>query len=252
MPRIVAQDSTRFWVELPLNTPRGSVRVKRRRCESDFGMIVPACSTRLERSDYLEWQIRYDLPDSPENRKRTTLGDCSFSNNVNVRKIPSELSELFFWSNRFGFLSDEEVRETFQSVADLDDSSFFDAVPLCRVSAPAETRNGVLFERKNVLHPLFIYDIGCFSLEITIQKQQRGSGVQPMLYFCIPVENLEFAYPCFERKAKTSPEKTCKWIVDSRTSRNFALAFRLLGMLSSRHRHDVLAILRTLFPALIN
>ncbi len=108
MPRIVAQDSTRFWVELPLNTPGGSVRVKRRRCETDFGMIVPACSTRLERADYLEWQIGCDLPDSPENRKRSTLGGCSFSNNVNVRRFRRSFRNCF--SGQTGLVSFQKKR----------------------------------------------------------------------------------------------------------------------------------------------
>ena len=249
-PRIIANGPALFWAELPLNAPGGSVRVKRRNCDSDFGRIIPACRAPLQQNDYLEWQIGYDLLASPDNVGRTTLEEKPFDNYANIRKVPSELSELLYWSNRFCFLGDEEIRNVFQTLSTLDTEDYFDKIQLSRMTLPSESKNGILFKRKNVVHPLFIFDNGDFSIEIVIQEQQHGSGIQPMLYLCIPVERIRFEYPCFEREPRTSREKTCKWVVNQHTGHGFSFAFLMLGMLSPRHNKDTRTILQTLFPDL--
>ena len=249
-PKVVARDASQFWVELPINTPKGKARVKRREHPSDFGRIISACSNPLERTDFIEWQVSYDL--EVKNAEQTTLPDKQFTNHDEKQKFPAGLSEIVFWAKTFGFLTDDEIRQTFQTLTRLETKeSFFDAIEPSREVLPDEPKNGFLFQRRNVAYPLFICNRESFTIEIAIQEQQNGSAVQPMLYLCFPVKDLKFYHPCFERKPKAKEKRYCDWIVKPSGAQDCLFAFLLLGMLSSRHRDDTRAILSKLFPDIL-
>lgn len=252
-PKIgVDVSSHRLWVELPLN--KGSVRVKRKIDTSVFGASVKACSKPLRKEDcnFIEWQIGYDLP-VKTGKARSTLFNKPFPGSAGKQKIPGELSEIVFWAHEFGFLTDAEIRKTKKALDG--ETEFLDSlVPIPARRPETETRNGFSFGRIDVSLPVLVSDFGCFKVVVSIQKQQYGSSVQPMLYFCIPISagngKLQFRYPAFDRKPETADEKICDWNIGKDEAGKCLDAFRLLGMLSSRHNKDTCQILQTLFPDL--
>ena len=243
--------SSALWAELPLTAPTGKVRVKRRSHFSEYGEPVAARFVPLSQADYVEWQIGYDIPAVPENAAATTLSGLAFTNAKGEAKHPFELSELLFHSARFGFVSGAEVAEARRFVAGLADADLVDAradMAILR-SHPAEAEiNGIPFFRMEVRYPLAVHRFGSYEIcaEVMNREKQKGVGVQPMLYVCIPLSVLSFAEPPFGRTAEKG--ETCSWRFGPAEGELALELFRVFGMLSARHRHDTLAKIDALFP----
>lgn len=73
-----------------------------------------------------------------------------------------------------------------------------------------------------------------------------SDGTQAMLYVCLPITTLKFPRPVLGRTLDT--KECAEWIVGREEAALSLEMFRVLGMLSPKHRHDVMAILRMLFP----
>ncbi len=98
-----------------------------------------------------------------------------------------------------------------------------------------------------VSYPLIVHKFGKYDIytEIMNREKQRGVGVQPMLYVCIPITSLSFSRNPIGRSLDA---KECSdWIIGEEEAKLSLELFRMFGMLSLKHRHDVLAILSTLF-----
>lgn len=240
---------------LPLTSPTGKFRVKRRSHFKEYGLPVAARKEKLSRAGYVEWQIGYDLLAKPENAAATSLSDRTFKNSKDrpEKKFPYELSELLFHAHEFGWVRDSAIRRLSADIAAVPDGDLLDVRNDMAVlrSHPVETDvNGVAFWKMDVRYPLLVHRFGDYEIyaEVTNREKQRGVGLQPMLYVCIPLANLKFDAQPFGRTAK--PKETCRWPVGPSEVPLLLQLFRIFGMLSTRHRHDTLAILRTLFPAL--
>lgn len=48
-------------ISLPLTAPTGKIRVKQRDTFSEYGQPVAVKTTKMQNSNYVEWQIGYDL-----------------------------------------------------------------------------------------------------------------------------------------------------------------------------------------------
>lgn len=246
-------EAQRLWAVLPLTSPTGKIRVKRRSHFDEYGQPVAACAESLVQSNYIEWQIGYDLLATAENAAATTLSDRTFENSKErpETKYPYELSELLFHAYRFGWVNNDELRELVASVSAVSNGNLLDVRSDMAVlrSHPVETEvNGVSFWKMEVRYPLLVHRFGDYEIyaEVTNREKQRGVGLQPMLYVCIPLSNLVFDESPFGRTAK--PKEKCRWMVGPAEAPLLLELFRIFGMLSDRHRHDTLAILRTLFP----
>ena len=241
--------------ELPLTSPTGKIRVKRRSHFEQYGEPVAACSEHLLQSDYVEWQIGYDLLATPDNAPATTLSDRTFENAKNPpeTKFPYELSELLFHARRFGWFGEDAVRSLATFVAAVPDDKLLDVHPdmaVLRSNSVQTTINGMYFWKMEVRYPLLVHRFGDYEIyaEVINREKQRGVGLQPMLYVCIPLANLEFDASPFGRTAR--PKEKCRWPVGPAEAPLLLELFRIFGMLSARHRHDTLAILHALFPHL--
>jgi len=58
--QIVESDQT-LAVAVPLTSPTGKVRIKRRSCFSEYGAPVAAKQEPFTQLSYVEWQIGYDV-----------------------------------------------------------------------------------------------------------------------------------------------------------------------------------------------
>ena len=84
--------------------------------------------------------------------------------------------------------------------------------------------------------------------EVMNREKQRGVGVQPMLYVCIPITSLAFEQDPIGRSLNA--KESSNWYVGKEEAKLSLELFRMFGMLSVKHRHDVLTILETLFPCI--
>ena len=84
-------------ISLPLTAPTGKIRVKQRDTFSEYGQPVAVKTTKMQNSNYVEWQIGYDLLANEENKNYTSLKN-TFTNYKKELKYAYELSEIVYYS----------------------------------------------------------------------------------------------------------------------------------------------------------
>lgn len=102
------------------------------------------------------------------------------------------------------------------------------------------------FYVSEVKYPLLVHKFGNFDVlvEIIIKEKQRAVGVQPMLYVCFPITELESKdnTTLLGRVANT---KECGILSLDARHRTFVLeCCKIFGILSKNHRYDMLEILK--------
>ena len=81
-------------------------------------------------------------------------------------------------------------------------------------------------------------------IEISIQKQQYASGVQPMVYFCIPLKSFKNSAELIG-KSSVAGDKLI-YVINKNNVLNFVFMLKVFGMASNRHNYDIVKILETL------
>ena len=236
-------------VNLPLTKPTGKIRVKRRSFFSEYGEPIAPRKVKLSQSCYVEWQIGYDLLASPENAGKTSLKDLTFINYKGEVKYAYELSEIVFYAHRHGLIKDADVARCISDIrAVSDENTFEETSSISRTNPKEVTINGLQFYEMNVSYPLFVHRFGQYEIfaEIMIREKQRAVGTQAMLYVCLPITAMNFSRQAIGR---TMDAKECaEWRIGREEAALALELFRVFGMLSPKHRHDVMSILEMLFP----
>lgn len=103
--------------------------------------------------------------------------------------------------------------------------------------------NGLKFEETSIKLPtLFMITFDKTHIEVSIEKQQYASGIQPMVYFCIPFAS----FRNFEEllgKSSTSSHKLI-YAINTDNVKNIILLMKVFGMASKRHNQDIIRILK--------
>lgn len=251
-------------VRLPLTTPTGKVRVKRR--DPSSGYVSPVSTRKkggggMRPGDYIEWQIGYDLAAKDKNKSLTNLHveferSKSGKSKKKEKKFPYELSELLYYARQFGWVGDKDLLKLYSDIGKVPEDRLLENLKDMRTSPRSSGRvtiNEIPFEKKVAWHTFLIHDLsesGIFA-EVQIREKQRAVGIQPMLYFCIPFGNLDFVPIIPESGRLANKKEKCGWSVGKDEGPLILNLFRILGMLSLRHRDDTLAILSTLFPDIL-
>ena len=247
----VVNTTRSLFVNLPLTKPTGKIRVKQRSFFSEYGVPVAPRQTVLSHSHYVEWQIGYDLLATTENRGKTSLEGMTFRNYKKDVKFAYELSELLWYSHQRGLIEDTEIRNCHDAIKQVSEANTFEeSTAIMRTHPRERIINGLSFYEMQVSYPLFVHRFGPYEIfaEIMIREKQRAIGTQAMLYVCLPVTTLRFAIPIIGR---TLNAKECaEWHIGRGEASLTLEMFRVFGMLSPKHRYDVMAILELLFPSI--
>ncbi len=242
-----------LFVNLPLTKPTGKIRVKRRSFFSEYGEPIAVRKVALSQSCYVEWQIGYDLLATAENKEKTRLTDRTFRNYKDEVKYAYELGEILMCAYEQGLISDSKIQHCFEKVRCVtDESTFEETARISRTNPRERTINELAFYEMQVSYPLFVHRFGPYEIfaEIMVREKQRAVGTQAMLYVCLPITALKFQHPVLGR---TLDAKECaEWSIGREEAALSLEMFRVFGMLSPKHRHDVMAILKMLFPNLLN
>lgn len=81
-------------------------------------------------------------------------------------------------------------------------------------------------------------------IEISIQKQQSASGVQPMIYFCIPIKSFT-NFSEITGRSSVANDKLI-YAVSKSNVQNLIYLMKIFGMASKRHNHDIVQIVQTI------
>lgn len=246
----VFDKKSELFVLLPMTKPTGKIRIKERNSFSDYGNPFPARQRQISLKNYVEWQIGYDMLANEENKQKTTLSKNVFTNNKDEEKYPYELSEIIYYSFKKGLIKETDIQDTYNKIQSIEDSQLFDVIDSMRISRtnPVEkTINGLDFYEMKVSYPLVVHKFGKYDIyaEVMNREKQRAVGVQPMLYVCLPITSLEFETNPIGRVLNS--KECAKWVIAKDEAKLALELFRIFGMLSSKHRYDICAILKALF-----
>ena len=234
-----------IWLVIPA-TNSGKFRFKKRKNRLDFGETFSTRECLFDEQVYLEWQIGYDVPvkDVEDEEKSTKLNKKSFIGSNGKIKYPYELSEIFWTAIELNFISKKEVKcllGEIQKYAHFIDEKLISVEHHSKLSI-----NGVNFEETSIKLPtLFMVEtLDETQIEVSIQKQQYASGVQPMVYFCIPLKSFTNSSDLLG-KSSVSGDKL-RYVISQSNVQNLLNLMKVFGMASKRHQHDIIQIIQTL------
>ncbi len=224
----------------------GKFRFKKRNTKLEFGETFSTREIPFDKKTYLEWQIGYDVPvkDVKDGEAKTKLNKEYFVGSNGKQKYPYELSELIYEAVKLGLISKKELKDVLDEVANY--KNFIDQKAISVEHHSKITINGISFEEASIKLPtLFMIEtIDNTQIEVSIQKQQYASGIQPMVYFCIPFEAFVDS-PELLNKPSVSGDKLT-YIIDKNNVQNLVSMVKIFGMVSKRHNHDIIQIIKIL------
>jgi hypothetical protein len=230
---------------IPANNA-GKFRFKKRENRLDFGETFSTREGVFDDQTYLEWQIGYDVPvnDVEKGTKGTKLTSKHFIGSNGKKKYPYELSELFYEAMMLEFISKREVENLCKEVKSY--KNFIDEKSISVEHHAKLNINGINFEETSIKLPTLymIETLDETQIEVSIQKQQYASGVQPMVYFCIPLKAFNNSSD-FRGKSSNIGDKLV-YVINKPNVLNLVYIMKVFGMASRRHNHDVVKILETL------
>lgn len=228
----------------------GKYRFKKRKNNLDFGAIFSTREEAFDEQAYLEWQIGYDIPvkDVKDGKEKVKLDKKDFIGSNGKRKYPYELSEIFYTAVDIGLIAKEEVKILRDEISKY--KKFIDEKAITVERHSKLTINGINFEETSIKLPtLFMIEtIDKTQIEVSIQKQQYASGVQPMIYFCIPYKAFE-NHSDFFGKSSVAGDKLI-YSINKTNVQNLITLMKIFGMASIRHNHDIIQILNILLEVI--
>ena len=240
-------------VAIPLTKGTDKTRIKKRSMLNEYGVPVSTKSEPFGQSCYVEWQIGYDVVTSDiEKLSKTTLNNLRFIGANGKEKALYELSEYVKYFYDWKIVTKEELTNIQTFLSNLSEEDFLDnpikhpELAIKRTSFVEKQINGFNFMWSKVEYPLLVYKFGNYEIvtEIIIKEKQYAIGIQPMLYLCFPITELENSQELLGRVAKTKEVALFK--IDKNNILVFVELLKLFGTLSKNHRADVISILETI------
>lgn len=234
-------------VQIPLIS-RGKFRCKTRNNFQEFGKGFAPKSEIITENAYVEWQIGYDKKTNDDSKK-TSLKNIEFVGANGNLKNPYELAEIFYQLCQIGFIKKNEIKNLINTIEKT--NKFFKEKHEIHSEILKKTSfNNEDFYESIITLPTFNKkNKSCdMIIQISIEKQQYATGVQPMLYLNIPIYE-------FENKDKiightSQKEKYGILKIDQEKSEVFKNIFICFGMCSDSHHHDILKILEKIYENL--
>lgn len=236
---IVDETNRRIEESLPLTKPTGKIRVKTRGTFYEYGQPFASRKSRFTHDNYVEWQISYDTDECPSHHASITY--CGRGK----KRFMTELSFYLYKFCEWGAIRRDDMLDLKAYLENVNEESLVDNHGRFGITRtrPRETDiNGMPFSLVMLKYPQLVYRFGVQGIvaEITVREKQRAVGVQPMLYFCIPISELNPGRPLIGRTAERN-ERAGFAFSDENCSVVLEMA-RIFGILSAPHRADMLAI----------
>jgi len=223
----------------------GKFRFKKRQNRLGFGKTFSTRNEPFNEQAYLEWQISYDVPvrDVEAGDVEVKLNKQSFVGSNRKKKYPYELSELFYTAIKQAFISKEEVENLLEEICTY--REFIDKKVISVEKQISEIiLNGINFKETNIKLPtlFMVQTLDETQIEVSIKQQQYASGIQPMVYFCMPLISFKNSSE-FLGRSSVSRDKLI-YVISKSNVQNLVNLMRIFGMASERHRHDIVQIVK--------
>lgn len=250
--RIEKLENHRIIVSIPLTTQSGKIRVKERNSFYEYGLPVATRQISFSQKHYIEWQIGYDVDKNDREKfNLSTLQNSEFIGANGKKKALYELSEYLYYFTQWGIIDETEIESLYAFLSNIKNDDFIDSREDLQIfrSHPKEKQIlDIAFYISEVKYPLLVHQFGNFDIlvEIIIKEKQRAIGVQPMLYVCFPIVELE------PKNNKTFLGRVAEvkeygiLSLDSSHKAFLLECFKIFGILSKNHNYDTLQILQTI------
>jgi len=225
---------------------KGKFRFKKRENRLEFGEIFSTREEVFDEKSYLEWQIGYDVwvNDVMKGEKTTALRDKTFIGANRKEKYLYELSEIVHEAVNAGLLTGEELGSLLQEVQNYNE--YIDEKKIEIESKSKISIHNIDFEELAIKLPtLFLFqESDKTQIEVSIQKQQHASGLQPMVYLSIPLLSFENYKDLLDKSS--SPGDELIYAINEQNIEVLWNLIRVFGLCSKRHNHDIQEILKVL------
>ena len=250
MPKILIKEQEhKIEVPILLTAVSGKIRIKNRSIVNEYGTPVAVKRDRFVLSNYVEWQIGYDVVKKEEEKfAESSLPNTEFIGANKKTKALYELSEYIWHFYKWGIVSKEELEDIANYLNSIYDNDLIDnnsELQIDRSHPIAKNINGFDFEYTQVKYPLLIHKFNGYEIvtEIKITEKQYAVGTQPMLYLCFPITELK-ENNLIGRTAKT--KEIAHFEITESNIRVFLEMLKMFGILSKKHKHDILQIIGTI------
>ncbi len=242
----VNKENKEIVVSIPLTTTSGKIRIKERDNIYGYGIPFASRSNKFNQRNYIEWQIGYDIEVSSEKINLTTLKDLNFVAHNTKKKALYELSEYLYYLTAFNIIKINELEDLKNFIKNLEENNLISKHPHCaikRTHPVNEKINDLNFEVLKIEYPQLVHKFKNYEIitEITIREKQRAVGVQPMLYLCFPIAELNSNTNLIGRCANIKEFADFK--INKDNSFIIIEMIKIFGMLSPSHKHDTLEII---------
>lgn len=243
--RFKNKDNKSFSIMLPMKND-GKYRWKTRRSPFEYGNGFSTANTAYTEDSYVEWQIGYDFEQKKANDNTTILSSRTFVGANKKIKLPYELSEIIYKMIEVGIMTEDELENLRKSTES--SNQFLDNVYKIKSNIKGKLQfQNIEFTEETVTLPTFAYQEkqGDPVIEISIQKQQYATGVQPMVYLSIPLLCLDNGNFCIGKTfgELTEDMKEGKFTICESNKNYFVNLFKIFSFCTERHKHDVGEIL---------
>jgi hypothetical protein len=225
---------------------KGKFRFKKRKNRLEFGETFSTRAETFDEKTYLEWQIGYDVwvNDVAKGKKATALRDKSFIGANNKEKYLYELSEIIYEAVKTDLLTREALQSLLQEVQHYNE--YIDEKKIEIESKSKISIHNIDFEELAIKLPtLFLFqESDKTQIEVSIQKQQYASGLQPMVYLSIPLLSFENYSDLIGESSRPGDELV--YVIKEENIEVLWNLIRVFGLCSKRHNHDVQEILKVL------
>lgn len=243
--------NNKLYINIPVKN-KGKFRWKNRKTINDYGEGFSTDKIAYTKDSYIEWQIGYDVSvkdyEKDPSNKPTVLDGFTFKSLKGVEKHPYELSEFLFAMCDAKLITKMDVENLFKEIQDSNVSLEDEFKIKTNSVGDYVVENGISFHQQNITLPTFIYNEknNVAFVEISIQKQQYATGVQPMLYFSIPIVSLTDGKFMIGKTANQLYFKYTTFVIDDNNKNCILNMFKFFGICSKKHKHDVGEILEIL------
>lgn len=250
--RIESLENKKIYVEIPLTTQSGKIRVKIRNSFYEYGIPTATKQIPFSQKHYIEWQIGYDVDKSDKEKLAlSTLQETHFVGANEKNKALYELSEYLYYFVQWGIINKAEIENLCAFLQKLKNEDFIDSREDLQIFRSHPKQKQILdieFYVSEVKYPLLVHKFGNFDVlvEIIIKEKQRAIGVQPMLYVCFPITELD-SKDNAAFLGRVARAKECGILSLNANHKAFVLeCFKIFGILSKNHNYDVLEILKVI------
>lgn len=241
-------EDKKIIVEIPASNS-GKFRLKTRSNNFGFGNSFAARSIVFNENVYLEWQIGYDATETDlrDEKKVTKLTNITFTGYNGKRKHPYELSELVYLAANIGLINTGSLAEIKEEIEGYEEYLSSKAIDVQQHGSMS--LNGLTFTETSIRLPtFFLVNSDGTQVEISTQKQQYATGVQPMVYLSIPLGKFSNGTEFYNRVSERGDK--LMYVVDSGNIDVLFSLLKVFGMASPAHNHDIKEIIKGLLSSL--